>query len=143
MVAMFVNGQEQNEHSLQRTFHRFFIANLGSLGKAISEENIFQKSTNQKQKLPVAAMFVNGSRRYELSLQKTFHRCFLPNFGFERKMIYKTLHRKRKIEQLEPHKNWMSRSCCTSGTCRVSGKRHKQYVIQKSCWTPVYVNTYK
>ena len=41
----------------------------------------FQKSTNQKQELPVAAMFVNGSERNEQSLQRTFHRCFLPSFS--------------------------------------------------------------
>ena len=41
----------------------------------------FQKSTNQIQKLPVAAMFVNGSGRNEHSLQRTAHRCFLPSFG--------------------------------------------------------------
>ena len=44
-------------------------------------EKIFQKSTNQKQELPVATMFVNGSGRNEQSLQRTFHRCFLPSFG--------------------------------------------------------------
>ena len=41
----------------------------------------FQKSTNQKQKLPVATMFVNGSGQNEQTLQRTFHRCFLPSFG--------------------------------------------------------------
>ena len=41
----------------------------------------FQKSTNQKQELAVAAMFVNGSGQNEQSLQRTFHRCFLPSFG--------------------------------------------------------------
>ena len=41
----------------------------------------FQKSTNQKQELPVAAMFVNGWGQNEHSLQRTFHRCFLPGFG--------------------------------------------------------------
>ena len=41
----------------------------------------FQKSTNQKQELPVAVMFVNGSGRNEQSLQRTAHRCFLPSFG--------------------------------------------------------------
>ena len=40
----------------------------------------FLKSANQKQELPVAAMFVNGSGRNEHSLQRTFHRCFLPSF---------------------------------------------------------------
>ena len=40
----------------------------------------FQKSTNQKQELPVSAMFVNGSGRNQQSLQRTCHRCFLPIF---------------------------------------------------------------
>jgi hypothetical protein len=41
----------------------------------------FKKSTNQKQELPVTAMFVNGSGRNEQSLWMTFHRCFLPSFS--------------------------------------------------------------
>ena len=41
----------------------------------------FQKSTNQKQELPVADMFVNGSGQNEQNLQRTFHRCFLPSFS--------------------------------------------------------------
>ena len=40
----------------------------------------FQKSNNQKQELPVVAMFVNESGRNEQSLQRNFHRCFLPNY---------------------------------------------------------------
>ena len=47
----------------------------------LTEEKIFQKSTNQKQELPVVAMFVNRSGQNEQSLQRTFHRCFLPSFG--------------------------------------------------------------
>ena len=39
----------------------------------------FFKSANQKQKLPMVAMLVNGSEN-ENSLEKTFHRCFLPSF---------------------------------------------------------------
>jgi hypothetical protein len=39
------------------------------------------KSAYQKQELPVAAMFVNGSGRNEQSLKRIFHRCFLPNFS--------------------------------------------------------------
>jgi hypothetical protein len=41
----------------------------------------FLKSANQKQELPVAAMFVNESGRNEQSLQRTFHRSFLSSFG--------------------------------------------------------------
>ena len=61
VAAMFVNGSGRNEQSLQRTSHRCILPSFGSLGKAVSEEKIFQKSTNQKQELSVVAMFVNGS----------------------------------------------------------------------------------
>jgi hypothetical protein len=40
----------------------------------------FKKSAHQKQELPVAAMFANGSGRNEQSLYRTFHWCFLPSF---------------------------------------------------------------
>ena len=38
-------------------------------------------SANQKQELPVAAMFVNRSGQNEHILQRIFHRCFLPRFS--------------------------------------------------------------
>ena len=47
----------------------------------------FLKSANQKQESPVAAMFVNGLGRNEQSLQRTFHRCFLPSFGSFRQAV--------------------------------------------------------
>jgi hypothetical protein len=41
---------------------------VGSIyGKAVSEEKIFKKSTNQKRELSVATMFVNGSEINEQS----------------------------------------------------------------------------
>jgi hypothetical protein len=40
----------------------------GSFGQAVSEEKIFLKSTNQKQELPVVAMFVHRSGRNVQSL---------------------------------------------------------------------------
>ena len=40
----------------------------------------FFKSANQKQELPMAAMLVYGSGQNEQSLERTFHRCFLPSF---------------------------------------------------------------
>ena len=39
-----------------------------------------KKSANQKQELPVAAMFVDRSGQNEQSLERIFHRCFLPSF---------------------------------------------------------------
>jgi hypothetical protein len=47
--------------SLEKTFHRYFLPSFGSFGQAVSEEKIYKKSANQKQELPVAAMFGNGS----------------------------------------------------------------------------------
>ena len=52
-----------------------FIWQIGFTGEDL------QKSTNQKQELPAVAMFVNESGGNEQSLQRTFHRCFLPSFG--------------------------------------------------------------
>ena len=62
-AVMFVNGSGRNEQLLQRTFHRCFLPSFGSFGQAVSEEKILKKLANQKQELPVAAMFVNGSGR--------------------------------------------------------------------------------
>ena len=39
------------------------------------------QSGNQKQELPVAAMFVYGSEQNEQSLYRTCHRCYLPSFS--------------------------------------------------------------
>ena len=58
----------------------------------------FQKSTNQKQDLPVAAMFVNGSEQNKPTLQRTFHRCFLPSFGsFGKAVSEENIFRNRPI----------------------------------------------
>jgi hypothetical protein len=43
-------------------------------------DDVFWKSTNQKQQLSVVVMFVNGSGQNEQSVERTFHRCFLPSF---------------------------------------------------------------
>jgi hypothetical protein len=69
----------------------------------VSEEKIFFKSANQKQELPMVAMFVNGSGQNDQSLERTFHRCFLPSFtslaeGFQR--------RKLKCEKLTDDRRW-------------------------------------
>jgi hypothetical protein len=45
----------------------------------MGENNL--KNQSIRNKSPVAAMLVNGSGQNEQSLQRTFHRCFLPSFG--------------------------------------------------------------
>ena len=81
VAAMFANGLERNEHSVQRTAHRCFLPCFGSFGQKVSQENIIFKSANQKKGSPVAAMFVNRSERNEPTLQRTYHRWFLPIFS--------------------------------------------------------------
>ena len=81
VADMFVNESERNEQFLQKTTHRSFLPSFGSFDKAVSEKKIFQKSINQKQELPVAAMFVSISRPNEQSLQRTFNKCFLQSVG--------------------------------------------------------------
>jgi hypothetical protein len=53
---------------------------LVHLAKRFQRRRLFFKSDNQKQELPMAVMFVNGSGQNEHSLERTFHRCFLPSF---------------------------------------------------------------
>jgi hypothetical protein len=62
---MFANGLGGNEQSLQRAFQRCFLPSYGSFSNTVSEEKNLKKSTNQKQELPVAAIFVNGSGQNE------------------------------------------------------------------------------
>ena len=76
---MFVNGSGWNEQSLSRTFHRCFLPSLVQLAKRFRRR--FLKLANQKQELPVAAMFDNRSGQNEQSLERTFHRYFLPSFS--------------------------------------------------------------
>jgi hypothetical protein len=68
----------------------------------------FFKSANQKQELPVVAMFVNGSGRNEQSLLRTFHKCILPSFGsFGQAVSEKKIFRNRPIR----NKNCLWRPC--------------------------------
>jgi hypothetical protein len=50
------------------TFKGCFLPSFDPFGKVVSEKMIFYKSTNQKQKLPMVAMFVNGSELNKQSL---------------------------------------------------------------------------
>ena len=47
VVAMFANGLGQNEHSLERIFHRCFLPSFDSFGQLISEEKILKNQPNQ------------------------------------------------------------------------------------------------
>ena len=71
------------------------------VGQSALRGNNFQKSTNQKQQLPVTAMFVkNGSGRNEQSLQRAFYRCILPGFGsLDKTLSEENIFRNRPIRK--------------------------------------------
>ena len=108
VAVMFVNESGRNQQSLQMTYQECFLPNVGSFGKVVSEEKMFQKSTNQKQELPVTAMFATGSGRNEQSLQRKFHRCILPSFGsLDKALSEEKFFRNRPIR----NKNCLWQSC--------------------------------
>ena len=64
-------------------------------------EDEFKKSANQKQELPVAAIFVNQLGQNEQSLQRTFHRCFLPSFcSFGQAVLEEKIFKNRPIRNM-------------------------------------------
>ena len=68
----------------------------------------FRNQPIKKQELPVAAMFVNQSGQNKQSLQRTFHRCFLPSFGlFGQAVAEEKIFKNRPIK----NKNCLWRSC--------------------------------
>jgi hypothetical protein len=68
----------------------------------------FKKSANQKQESLVVAMFVNRSGWNEQSLQRTFHRCFLPSFSsFGQAVSEEKIFKNRPIR----NKNCLWRPC--------------------------------
>ena len=54
---------------------------ISNLNRRLSIDASYQVSIHPKQELPVAAMFVHRSGRNEQSLERTFHRYFLPSFS--------------------------------------------------------------
>jgi hypothetical protein len=66
LVGGFVNGSELNEQYYRGPSIDASYQVLVHLTKLFIKRRYFFKSTNQKQELPVAAMFVNGSVPYEI-----------------------------------------------------------------------------
>ena len=98
MKAMFLIRSGQNEQSLQRTFHRFFLPNFGSFDHTVSEKIFFQIDQSETR----ISMFVNGSGRNEQSLQRTCHSRLLPSFGsfgqvVSEKILKKLTHQKQEL----------------------------------------------
>jgi hypothetical protein len=52
---------------------------LAPVGQAVSEENILLTLSNQKQKVPLAAIFVGGMGRNDETLLMNLYKCSLPS----------------------------------------------------------------
>ena len=77
------------------------------------------KSSNQKQELPVAAMFVNGSGRNKSSLYRTFHRSILQSLGtFGRAVSKEKNFKNRPIR----NKNCLWRPCLFTDRNKISNR---------------------
>jgi hypothetical protein len=69
---------------LSVNFYRCFLPSFSSFVQAVSGEKILKKLANQKQELPMVAMFVDGSGQNEQSSSNStqssvFHGFLLPN----------------------------------------------------------------
>ena len=93
----------------------------------------FLKSANQKQESPMVAMFVNGSGRNE-SLQRTFHRCFLPSFGSFGQAVSEKIFKNRPIR----NKNCLWRPCSLTDQNDISN-RNRGLSIDTSCQVSVHL----
>ena len=79
-----------------------------SIWPSCFREEYVQKLTNQNKELSVVAIFVNESDRNQQSLQRNFHRCFLPSFDSVGQAVSeKKIFRNRPIR----NKNCLWRPC--------------------------------
>ena len=72
MVAMFVDGSGQNEHSLERTFHRCFLPSFTSFGWGVSEGKIKMWKVNGRQTTDAKwwpkAMWAKNQNQLQISM---------------------------------------------------------------------------
>ena len=98
------------------TLHRCLLPSLAPFGQAVSEQKIVLTLANQKQALPLAAIFVGRMGRNEDTLQRTLYRCFLPSlvpFGqqtwpprliiFSDWLMFKKSSPLKQLGQMEPN----------------------------------------
>ena len=118
------------------TFHKCFLPNFSSFwaGRFRGEDS--QKLTNQKQELPVATMFVNGSKLNEQSLQRTLHICSLPISSlFGQAVSEKKIFRNFLIKS----KNCLWRPCLLTDRDEIRNL-HKRHFIDALQQVSVYLS---
>jgi hypothetical protein len=74
------------------TFQGCFLPSFIDLAKRFQRRRFKKKMANQKQELPMVAMFENGSELNEQSLWRTFQGYFLPSFdSFGKAVLEETI----------------------------------------------------
>ena len=82
---MFVNRSGRNEQTLLRSCYKYFLSRFVSFSQAVSEEKILKKSVNQKQELPMAAMF--SMDRNKMSIDASYKVSLHLVEGFQRRIL--------------------------------------------------------
>ena len=94
----------------------------------------FFKSANQKQEWSMAAMFVNGLGQNEQSIERTFHRCFLPSFGSFGQVVSEKIF----LKSADRYKNCLWRPCLLMDRDKMSNL-YKGFSIDASYQVSVHL----
>ena len=113
--------------SIDASYHVWFIQQRG-----FRED--FQKSTNQKQELPVTAICVNGSGRNEQSLQRTSHTYVDASYQVSVHLAKRFQRRRFFRNQPIRNKNCLWRSCLLTDRDKLS----KLYRTFHRCFLPSF-----
>ncbi len=94
----------------------------------------FKKSANQNQELPVEAMFVNRSGQNEHSLERTFHRCFLPSFSSFGWEVSEEKIKMWKVNGRRTPSDGKSSHCLWQGEVKKSSNKTLIFAYLKKYW---------
>ena len=151
-----------------RAFHRCFLPSFSSFGWGVLEaylsviqfiancilpisifklelspfpqkNRFFYKAYNHKHELPVAAIFVNGSGRNEQSLQRIFHRCFLPSFSSFGPVVSEEKIKMWKINRRRTPSDGKSSHCLWQGELKTNNEckkmtRKARFTLRMLIW---------
>ena len=97
----------------------------------------FKKLANQKQELPVVAMFVNGSGRNEHSLKRIFHRCFLLSFSSFGWGVSEEKIKMWKVNGRQMPSDGKSSHCLWQGELKMKSLCIKRLKVEEKHWSSI------
>ena len=103
VAAIFVTDRDEMSN-----FYRCFLPSVDSFDQAVSEEKLFKNVPIRNKNCLWRRCLLTKSGRNGQSLQRTFHRCFLPRFGpFGQAVSEQKIFRNRPIR----NKNCLQQPC--------------------------------